>query len=380
MLPPDLLLPLALLGIGFFLLWRVPSLGGIEPETGEGPRISVIVPARNEAQRIGPLLCSLLEQTCPPHEVIVVDDQSTDDTAGIARNLGAKVITGKPLPDEWAGKPWACWQGASRASGELLAFLDADTWLTNDGLARLVTAYHGGREADRGLLTVQPYHVTRKPYEALSAFFNIVLMAGLNAFTPWGSRLPPSGAFGPCMVCSKSDYDRVEGHRQGRSAVLEGFPLTRAFHDHGLPVRCYGGKGGLAFRMYPDGVKALIEGWSKGFGTGALAIRPLFLLLCVAWVWGCFDVTIAFAKALVVQGQPVQAAGLAPYAALYTLYALQIHGMLRRIGAFPWWTAPLFPIPALTFALVMLRSFVLIHLLGRVTWKGRHVVTREPKR
>jgi 4,4'-diaponeurosporenoate glycosyltransferase len=340
------------------------------------PRISVIIPARNEAERIGPLLTSLLEQHQPVHEVIVVDDGSTDDTAEIAHSLGATVIAGKPLPEGWTGKPWACWQGAHRATGNLLVFLDADTWLTPDGLNRLVAAHQEGQREDTGLLTVQPYHVTHQPYEALSAFFNIVLIAGLNAFTPLGSRIAPGGAFGPCMVCAKDAYDRIGGHQQGRSAILEGFPLAHAFQKAGLPVRCYGGKGGLSFRMYPGGLAELIEGWSKGFGTGALAIRPLFLLLCVAWVWGCFDVTIALTKAMLQQPLPA----LAPYGVLYALYALQIHGMLRRIGDFPWWTALLFPIPMLFFALVMLRSFVLIHLLGRVTWKGRRVATRESNR
>ena len=97
------------------------------------------------------------------------------------------MLRGEALPEGWAGKPWACWQGAQQAGGDLLLFLDADTWLEPDGLERLVQEYL----AQGGLLSVQPFHRVRQLYEELSAFFNIVQIAGMNAFTPLGDRLAP---------------------------------------------------------------------------------------------------------------------------------------------------------------------------------------------
>lgn len=120
-----------LCALGVLLAWRVilgrrpvpgVGLGGARP-----PRVSVIIPARNEERRIGRLLDSLDRQTVRPHEVIVVDDQSSDLTGSLASGRGASVVTGGPLREDWCGKPWACWRGACASTGDLLLFLDADT-------------------------------------------------------------------------------------------------------------------------------------------------------------------------------------------------------------------------------------------------------------
>ncbi len=374
MLNAHLLIPLFCLLFGLYLMWHIPSFTRPLPPRNDDhvqqPRITIIIPARNEEHRIPSLLISLQKQTLSPHQLIVVNDGSSDETASLAEKMGAQVIEASPLPPGWTGKSWACWQGAQRATGRLLLFLDADTWLEPDGLAKIARVY-GEKE---GLLTIQPYHVTCRPYEELSAFFNILLMAGLNAFTPLGDSIPPSGSFGACAMCSLEHYRRTGGHRVAGENVLESIPLARSFLEHDLPVRCYGGSGAVSFRMYPGGFRDLVEGWSKGFGSGALAIRRPFLLMSVGWIVGCFA---AFFTLLRSFGQP----SLLPLlpALLYCLYALYVWWTLRRIGSFRWWTAILFPIPLCFFALVMLRSFVSIHLLGQVTWRGRAVRTRNNK-
>jgi dolichol-phosphate mannosyltransferase len=88
--------------------------------------VSVVVPARDEALRIGPCLAAL--RTDPDVlEVLVVDDGSADATADVARAHGARIVDGAPLPDGWVGKPWALQQGLEAARGELVVSLDADT-------------------------------------------------------------------------------------------------------------------------------------------------------------------------------------------------------------------------------------------------------------
>lgn len=88
--------------------------------------ISVVIPARDEASRIGPLLDAVVGAPGVT-EVIVVDDGSTDTTADVARAAGAQVVTGRPLPDGWAGKAWALQQGIEAADGGWVVALDADT-------------------------------------------------------------------------------------------------------------------------------------------------------------------------------------------------------------------------------------------------------------
>jgi 4,4'-diaponeurosporenoate glycosyltransferase len=380
MLNPGSLIPLLLFLFGIYLMWDIPSFaparssrqrrgraGRAHDGKRESPPVSVIIPARNEEERITPLLESLGKQTVAPHEVIVVDERSCDGTARVAQSLGATLVEGQPLPEGWTGKTWGCWQGAQHASGTLLLFLDADTWLEPAGIDRLLQAY----ESRGGLLTVQPFHVTHRPYEELSACFNVVLMAGLNAFTPHGDRIAPSGAFGACAICSREDYARVGGHRAVREHVIESIPLAHLFLSHGLPVRCFGGRGAVSFRMYPGGLGELIEGWSKGFGSGALAVRRSSLLMTAAWICGCFTAFFGLFRSLDWPLTP----DVWPSVLIYGLYTLQVWWMLRRIGSFHRWTAILFPIPLAFFALVMLRSFIAIHILGGVTWRGRRIAT-----
>jgi 4,4'-diaponeurosporenoate glycosyltransferase len=135
----------------------------------------------------------------------------------------------------------------------------------------------------------------KKGYEKLSAFFNIVAMGGMRAFTIMGDRIKPLGAFGPCMVCSREDYFAVGGHshERVRGEILESLALGKEFLSANRDVRCYGGKGSISFRMYPAGLPSLIEGFSKGFGTGANALSLGSLLMMVCWIFGCCSVSKA---------------------------------------------------------------------------------------
>ena len=352
--------------LGPLLMWQIlfrrarPDLHTVP---GNAPRISVVVPARNEGHQIGRLLQSLECQSVTPHEVIVVDDNSSDDTASVGAAWGATVIQGQVLPDGWNGKSWACWQGARHSAGEILLFLDADTWLAEDGLAKLLNRYAGRR----GLLSIQPYHVTQKHHEQLSAFFNIVLLAAVGAFTPLGTRIKPGGAFGPCMLCNREDYFRVGGHQAVKEHVLEDIPLGKRFLLHALPVRCGVGEGIISFRMYEGGFRELVEGWSKGVGYGAMAVHVPFTLATAAWITGCFSVCFTLLGEVGRLFTPAWWASLA----IYCFYATQIYWMLRRIGRFKPWTSVLFPFPLCFFALIMVRSVLLTYVFRRVTWKGR---------
>ena len=352
--------------VGFPLLWRVPCSRSPDSTKESGPTLSVIIPARNEEQNLPKLLVTLASQSIAPHEVIVVDDNSTDATARCAGEWGASVIDPGTVPVGWTGKTWACWKGAHQATGDIFLFLDADTRLAPDGLERMRGAF---RAQERGLLSFYPYHLMEKVYERLSAFFNLVCMMSLGIATVAGSRLKPIGAFGACILCRRDDYFMCGGHKAVMGKIMEDVALGQVFRRKGLPMNCLAGRGTIAFCMYPDGIRQMIEGWSKNFASGARASRLSLLLLVIVWVTGALQAVIQ-AAGIPFHGTIDQCAlACAPYAA----YALQIHWMLRRLGNFGITTAVLFPVPLLFFVGVFAYSLVITFVVGRVRWRGRSI-------
>ncbi len=339
-----LVVTLVLWSSGFLLVIRLRRRGG-NGSTGNSAPVNVIIPARNEEHNLPTLLRSLASQRVKPLEIIVVDDGSTDRTAEIARQLGATVIASQPLPDGWRGKTWACHQGASVASGGLLLFLDADTWLDPDGLARILAGYTGGA------LSVGPHHVVRKPYENLSLFFNVNMNVGTV----------PQGLFGQMLLVDRESYRRVGGHESVKGRILENFWLAGQFRAARIPIRSERGRGALAFRMYPDGLPTLIAGWTKGFASGAGQTPRGILLVVVAWMISLMLAPFGW----LITGDGLQ------WGAMYLLCAAQVAWISRLTGTFRFYTALLYPVPLIFFFAVFARSAM---RSGKtVAWKGREI-------
>jgi 4,4'-diaponeurosporenoate glycosyltransferase len=355
--------------LGMFFLWRIPVCR--PRRAGPLPTVSVVIPARNEEGNLPRILESLGRQDLRPREILVVDDQSEDRTAEIAAAGGAEVLPSSSLPQGWLGKPWACWQGARAATGELLVFLDADTVLEDGGLGRIVSTW----VEKGGLVSIWPFHRMRRLYERLSAFFHIVIMTSMRAFTPLGSRLPPLGAFGPCVVCAREDYFTVGGHEGVRGAILEDVALGQLFAAGGHAVHCLGGRGAIVFRMYPDGVGSLVTGFGKGMATGAQASAVPVLAAIIAWIAGGFIVSFGVTYSLITG----RWGGYLPWTVLYVLYVLQLLWILPRIGNYRPPTAVLYPVPALFFTGVFVLSLARTFGRRRVSWKGRSIVIEREK-
>ena len=354
---------------GFFFLWHIPRLKQASHVNPADPGLTVIIPARNEEKIIKHLLESLIDQDTESIEIIVVDDQSEDKTAEIAEKFAHQVVRSSTPPDGWLGKSWACWQGAKAASKEILLFLDSDVVLAPGAASRLLSNF----KEKEGLLTVQPYHVMQKNYERLSAIFNIIVMAGVNAFTPLQSRLKPAGAFGPCMMCRKDTYFEVGGHKIAKHAILESLPMGHAFIQAGQVVRCFGGQGSVMFRMYPGGLRSLVEGFSKGFASGANAISISIMIMVVCWIFGGVSLTRHLIEALI-NGNGDAAMG---WLVLDLLYVAQIQWMLARIGNFGLRTSIFFQIPLLFFVMIFTLSLLKSSVLGRARWKGRMIKAQK---
>jgi 4,4'-diaponeurosporenoate glycosyltransferase len=340
-----LIVTLALWAAGFILRARLGRGLTVTEPFGQPRKVSVIIPARNEEHNLPKLLRSLVGQSLKPAEIIVVDDGSTDRTADLARELGATVIASQPLPEGWRGKTWACHQGARGAAGELLLFVDADTWFEPEGLGRILANYRGGA------FSVGPYHAVQRPYEELSLFFNFNMTIGVV----------PHGLFGQMLLADRESYHRVGGHEPVRGRILENFWLAEQFRAAGIPTRSATGHGAFSFRMYPNGLRELVEGWTKGFASGAGQTPRGALVWTVLWMIGLM---------LAPLGCLVSGVGI-PSVVVYLLCATQVAWLSRRVGLFRWYSALLYPLPLIFFFVVFAWSAA--RTGKQVRWKGREL-------
>ncbi|MFS0990174.1 glycosyltransferase [Enterococcus casseliflavus] len=349
---------------GWLIFFRLPTIPtrketAASKDLTERGELSIIISARNEAENLPQLLASLQQQTLHPVEILVVDDGSEDETIACAKGFGATVLQ---TAADSAGKAAACWLGASQAVGKYLLFLDADTFfLAEDGLERLFAAYE--ERSGQGLLSVQPYHQTKRLYEQLSAVFNVVLPVGLNRFSIVGEKLSAGGAFGPCILCSKTAYLQANGHQDMPQGILDDLALARRFKKKRLPIALYGGKDLVAFRMYPAGVRQLVQGWTKDFATASQSTHPLIMAGVILWISGGIGVLAA----------PFLMEPLWLGLLFYAAYFGQTLCFARRVGNFNRILLLFFPCYFLFFLGLFGWSWIQTHLLKSVTWKGRKI-------
>jgi dolichol-phosphate mannosyltransferase len=221
--------------------------------------ISVVVPARDEAERIGPLLDRIVGATGVA-EVVVVDDQSSDATADIARRAGATVISGEPLPDGWAGKAWALQQGITAASSDWVVTLDADA-RPDPALPTAVVARAVAERFD--LLTVGgrfecPTIGSRWLHPAM-------LTTLVYRFGPPGapaSRPERTMANGQCMAVPRDAFLAAGGMEPVHSEVVEDLALARAMATDGQLVGFLDARELLTVRMFESFGDAW-RGWGR---------------------------------------------------------------------------------------------------------------------
>ena len=335
-------------------------------QTETGSELSIIIPARNEETRLPRLLESLRsEGLFGRFEIIVVDDGSEDRTAEIAASAGCILLTAGEKPEGMQGKSWACAAGAAAASGRLLCFLDADIWFTSGGFDRVASCFKGG------LMSVQPYHRFVRPYESLSSFFNLLAAAGVNSFCLQSCRRPPLGAFGPCMICSRDDYEKSGGHLAVASELVDDIALARLFVCKGMDVTNYAGRDSLEYRMYPGGFHELYEGWTKNMAEASASSSKLTGLFFGIWCAGAANIALSFAYSV------AKPATLALTAGVYLFYGIQTLYNLRKIGS---WNAAVilsYPIHLLFFLGLLCISGIRSRFIGRVSWKGRSIKIKK---
>jgi hypothetical protein len=351
-------------------VWNLRNVRTPAPARQGAPSVSVLIPARDEAPRIGPCVRAALDGLSGlDAEVLVLDDGSTDGTAEVVRVTAAgderlRVLRGRPLAPGWLGKPHACQQLADAARGDVLVFLDADVRLAPGGLARTVALLDAA-----GLDLFSPYP-RQEADGLLPRLVQPLLQWSWLTFLPLrlaehSARPSLTAANGQLLACSAAAYRAAGGHAAVRDEVVEDVALARAFKRAGRRATVGDGTDVATCRMYASGTE-LVEGYTKSlaaaFGSPAGAAA---VMLCLTWV---YVLPPAALWRGVRRGQPDRAAlGALGYGAAVAGRVIAA----RRFGGRAV-DAPSHPISIA--ALVWLTGRSWWHRrAGTVTWKGRPV-------
>jgi glycosyltransferase involved in cell wall biosynthesis len=253
----------------------------------------VCIPARNEEATIGPCVRAALASQPAVHEVVVYDDASTDRTPDILAEIAAedprlRIVRGNGLPDGWVGKPHACHQLSRHADGDVLLFVDADTDLTVEGVARILAMLEHPR-LPSDVVTAVPHQVTGTAAERIMMpLLHLVYTAWLPIVMV---RLSDNPAFiaanGQVLAVRRAAYDELGGFESVRTEVVDDMAFCRRAKLRGHKVVFADGRHIARCRMYEDG-PSLWKGFSKnlyeGIGAHPLALAAVVSLLLGTWV------------------------------------------------------------------------------------------------
>lgn len=328
-------------------------------------KISVIIPARNEEINLPKLLYALKNEAHLIHEIIIVNDDSNDNTENIARSFNVKLINISQHPHGWTGKNYCCFKGAQEANGEILLFLDADLIPQNDMIKKLQSNYKANT-----VLSIPPYHYTEKFYEQFSLFFNTISIAAVGVCLPCKDK--SIGLFGPLIMLDKKLYFNFGGHSIVKDKVLEDYHLGFLLNKMGIKTELFLGYESVSYQMYKSGILSLIWGWSKNFASGAIKTPLVHLVPVVLWIMSYYTIAIEFIKNIVlyfIGSGNIQITIF--HSVLYVFAGVLLFLKVRKFGNFSFITCVFYIIPLTAFTLIFMLSLILKFIVKKVYWKGR---------
>ena len=334
--------------------------------TAGSPRVSIVVPARNEAEHIEQTLTQLLQLDYENYQVIAVDDRSTDGTGEVMDRVAStakgrerlRIIHVSSLPPNWLGKAHAMWTGAKHASGEWLLFTDADVRFRPDTLTRTL-AYASAQCADH--LVLFPDFVMHGPGERMMiAFFQTLFLFGHR---PWKVADPRTKDFmgvGAFNLIRRPVYDAIGTYEALRFEVLDDMKLGKVVKTAGYVQRNVFGRGLLSIR-WAIGPMGVVENLTKNM----FAVMSFQWWRATASAFGLVFLNLMpFAGVVLAHGWE---------RALYAVALVSMFGIyvgMSRMSDIPAYYIMLHPVSAVLFVYIMLRSMTLTLARGGVVWRG----------
>ncbi|HEY8598002.1 MAG TPA: glycosyltransferase family 2 protein [Thermomicrobiales bacterium] len=343
------------------------------------PRVSVLVPARDEARNIAACVESLLSQSFPPDEILVLDDQSTDGTVAIVERIASapeagrlRSLPGSDPPMGWSGKNWACHQLGAAAHGDWLLFTDADTRHHPDCLA---AALDLARRYDADLVSLLPRQrlITLGERLLLPQLPLIIHTFLPLCLVPRRERwaIPFAGAFGPYLLFRRSWYERLGGHAAIRDMLGEDMQFAVAAKRQGGRVVLADGCAVLDCRMY-TGFAEVWRGLTRNAQPAARGSVVALALFGLAWAL-LFVMPPFAALALVmrqVRDRRRAEGALTRLALVATGGQLALRLAIGQRHGWPCRDVALQPLGACLLLGVLVDSWYR-HRIGAVTWRSR---------
>ncbi len=322
--------------------------------------ISVLVPARNEETNIIKCLGCIIGQDYNNIEVIVLDDESGDNTYLYASEVALKdkrirVVKGDPLPDNFTGKNWACHQLSLLASGSYLLFLDADVELEKDSIT---SAMNEIKKNNLNLLSVFPSQKILSPGEwLLVPLMNWLLLTFLPLRFVYSSSSPSfAAANGQFMLFDQVTYRRFGGHKTVGKVVTEDIEFVRLYKKNNYRVKTYLGGELVYCRMYMNFNDSL-KGFSKNFYSG-LNLNPVLFIILIIFLIICFTAPLFW----VIISKNFIFAGILIFLQRILISIISRQNILMNVLLHPF---------QMIMALILgVNSLILTHKKKRI-WKGR---------
>jgi chlorobactene glucosyltransferase len=315
------------------------------------PKISIIIPVRNEEANISQMLASILKTKNAAHEIIVVDDQSSDSTKLLAAAFPVTVLSAGLKPSSWAGKSWACHIGAQHATGELLLFTDADTLHYSFTLTQ---AYQFMADERADMISVPAFYLNRNWWEKLLGPFHCFMHAGASPYDKPKKHM--AFAIGQFLMIRRETYQVIGGHSLVKDALAEDVALANLVLEAGAKYRMYNGWPICSVQMYRS-FSDFISGWTRLMRSG---MNTLSMEIVFRSLVPLFSLNIIHL---------FQLTWFAWIPALSTLICFAF--VQNRIGRFSLAGIILFPLSVVLFIAIGMTAMISEWLKLPISWRGR---------